>query len=267
MYSNISYTAAYAEMTRYIMQGVEALQRRDAATAIRYFEHAAQLSDSANLGPEALIGSRRNLAIAYRTAGLRADAERVLRELLDHPELGEEERPFVLHDLGSTLAMAGALEAAEVLAGALVRYTAREDALLCALDLAEFWLAKGEVCRARDLLAGVVRPDDGTEHPDRFCHAHLMLARLALALKEIETANSHLECAHAALATVKVPILRSLYLATLAEREYQEGHVAAAQARCVAALEQGLVDAELDTGEVLRTIATVFLKIFRAGHD
>lgn len=39
-----------------------------------------QLSDDANLGQDAAIGSRRNLAIAYRTAGRLADAERVLRE-------------------------------------------------------------------------------------------------------------------------------------------------------------------------------------------
>lgn len=267
MKRNISYTAAYAEMARYIHQGLEALQQRDAAKAIRNFEHATQLADNANLGPEASIGSKRNLAIAYRAAGQLADAERVLRALLAHPELREAERPFVLHDLGSTLALAGELEAAGVLADALKRYTDREDALLCALDLAEFWLTKGETKRAFDLLAGMIRPDDATEHPDRFAHAQLVLARLALALKQIETASSHLESANTALAAVKEPILRSLHLAIVAEREFLEGDVAAAQAHCIAALEQGLANAELDTGEVLRTIAAVFRKVFHTCHN
>jgi tetratricopeptide (TPR) repeat protein len=259
---NISYTAAYAEMARYVYQGVEALQQRNAAAAIQNFEHAVHLADTADLGPQALVGSRRNLAIAYRTAGQFADAERVLRQLLAHPALREADRPFVLHGLGSTLALAGDPEAAGVLADALRRYTSRKDALVCALDLAEFWLDKGEAGQAFDLLAGMVGPDDAAAHPDRFTQAQLMLARCALALQQIETARAHLKSAEATLAAVKEPILRSLYRAILAELEFQEGQVAAAQSHCVDALEQGLANAELDSGGVLRTIASVFRKIF-----
>lgn len=263
MSQNISYTAAYAEMTRWILQGAESLQQRDPATAIRCFARATQLADEAALGPMAFFGSSRNLASAYRLAGLLADAERIFRDLLERPELGEDERPFILHELGMTLALAGSPEASAVLASALDQYTEHEDALLCALDLAEMRLTHGEGGLAYQLLVDVLRPEDRYEHPERYAHAHLLLARSALALGEIARANAHLATAHPVLSEAKIPVFHSLYLAILAEREYLEGRTGAAQAQAIAALEKALTQAEVDTGEVLRTIASIFLKIFR----
>lgn len=272
MYRNVTYTAAYAEMTRYILQGIEATQRRDTAVAIRSFEHASLLADRANLGPDALIGSHRNLASAYRVAGMLPQAEQVLRELLARTELTEEARPFVTHELGMLLAQAGAPEAVDALISALSLYPEREDVLLCGLDLAEYWLAKGELSRGYQFLLELIRPEDSREHPERFCHAQLTLARYALANRQTAQAQSHLETAHSTLAVGKEPILRTLYLAISAEQEHADGKTSAAQAHAIAALEQGLTDAEADTGEVLRSIASIFLKVFgqtvsQAGRD
>lgn len=263
MYRNISYTAAYAEMTRCILQGAEALQQRDPTTAIQNFSRAARLADEANLGAQPFIGSNRNLASAYRLAGHLADAERICRDLLERPEVGDEDRPYILHELGMILAQSGSPEAAHLLATALNQYTEREDALLCALDLAELWLTNGEANRAYDLLNDLVHPDDQTEYRERFCHAQLVLAHSALAMGQIDLGKSHLESSCSALTEVEAPVLRALSLAILAEKELLEGQAEAAQAHSIAALEHGLAEVEQDTGEVLRTIASVFLKICR----
>ncbi len=261
MYKNISYTAAYAEMTRYVLQGIEAAQRRETALAIRAFEHASQLAATSNLGPEAIAGSNRNLAGAYRVAGMLTDAERVLRELLDRPDLIEAERPFILHELGAILSQVGGPEAADLLNKALSLYEERQDILLCALDLAEYQLNRADYDSGYALLSAQTLPEDATDYPECFCHAHLTMARCALAQGQVDRATSHLETAHAVLSITNGSILHALYLAVQAEREYAEGEQAAAEAHAITALESGMTESEAETGEVLRTIATIFLKI------
>lgn len=268
MHRHISYTAAYAEMTRYVLEGTEALRLRRTEAALAALERAATLAGAGGLGPAAVAGTRLNLAIAYVAAGRLEEAEALYRELLAG-DLPHGLRARALHGLGTALAQMDRPEATATLEEAMRLYgTDSEgalDRLLCCVDLAEHRLRQGDPARGyQDLTAALAAA--GSAIPDEVrCRAHLTLARLSLALGDAAQAAAHHQAASALLPPARDHILHSLCQAVAASLSLGAGNGTAARRQAAAALEAALVQADLDEGEMLRAIAEIFHHVATAG--
>lgn len=261
MGQGIAYTAAYAEMVRYVRRGFQALRKREAATALDAFERSVELALTAGLGPKVIAGTRRNLALAYRDAGQLERAATTYRQLLSDPETPSGQRPYVLHGLGKTLALKGEPAGAALLLEAISLYQERDDILVASLDLGEYRLERGDFQTAYEHLSSTSLESDRIEHPELCCKLHLLLSRLAGKLRRRESARAHLLAAEAAAGTAENPMLQSLLLMVRAEHEMAEGQTLQARLHATQALEIALTHSEAETAHTLYSVAVLFLQV------
>lgn len=259
MRSNISFTAAWAEMSRYVHQGIAAMNVRDTDAAILAFERAAELASKSDLGVAVNIGIRRNLAKAYRTARQLAQAEQIYRELLAQPDLPPEQRPYIQHGLGLTLAEQSQPSAVGYLVQAASEYTQPADRCQAYLDLAALEMERGAYADGLALLSSLDEPDAGNQR-ELGCQFHLTLARIHLGLGRPEEATHHLQRAEAILTVHDMPILRAQWLSVHALRKKLAGE-SGALADAVRALELAALEADPARGEVFRPIARIFREV------
>lgn len=260
-------TAVYAEMVRYIEEGISAARGRDIAAQLDLFRRATDLAVQADLGADVVVGTRRNLALALREAGRLEEAAEIYRELLADAALSEGQKPFVLHGLGLTLALAGRSEATEYLHEALQSYTKRKDILQAVLDLAASWLQHCDARMAYGACSEYLSAEDKGGLPDLYCQVQIAMAQALLAEGSPERARAHLKEAEAVRVKEGLTWLRPWLRAVAAECEYLAGDPLRARTDLLLALEEAIGSAEeSEAANLCRKVALIVTRVLQSNE-